>query len=76
MSVCFRASIILTIDVLLIQGDAYDTFISFAKKTESVAFAQTTSAEVAAAAGLEAPDTLAVVKNFAGEIRNAIVIST
>lgn len=49
------------------QGEIYDTFKSYAAKTEDVVFVQTTSADVAKAAGLDAVDTVSVVKNFAGE---------
>ncbi|EFJ41881.1 protein disulfide isomerase 1 [Volvox carteri f. nagariensis] len=57
------------------EGEAFEAFISYAKKTESVSFAQTTSAEVAKAAGLEAPGTLAVVKNFKDEPRATVVLA-
>ncbi|KXZ47594.1 hypothetical protein GPECTOR_34g753 [Gonium pectorale] len=57
------------------EGDAYSTFKSYAAKTEDVAFAQTTSADVAKAAGLEAVDTVAAVKNFEGEAREVATLA-
>jgi protein disulfide-isomerase A1 len=45
------------------QGAAFDAFKSFAMGTEDVAFATTTDAKVAKAAGLTAVDTMAVIKN-------------
>ncbi|GFR44575.1 hypothetical protein Agub_g5850 [Astrephomene gubernaculifera] len=58
-----------------LKGADYETFKSFASKTEDVAFAETTSAEVAQAAGLEAAGTVAVIKNFPGEAREVAVSS-
>ncbi|GIL79329.1 hypothetical protein Vretimale_16524 [Volvox reticuliferus] len=57
------------------EGEAFDTFIAVAKKLDKVAFVQTTSAAVAQAAGLEAPGSLAVVKNFPGESRAVVTLS-
>ncbi|KAG2446641.1 hypothetical protein HYH02_008213 [Chlamydomonas schloesseri] len=59
-----------------LEGEVYNTFKSYAAKTEDVQFAQTTSADVAKAAGLDAHDTVAVVKNFAGEDRTTAVLAT
>ncbi|KAG2485578.1 hypothetical protein HYH03_015739 [Edaphochlamys debaryana] len=55
-------------------GEAYDAFKSFAAKTEDVFFVQTTSAEVAKSAGLDKHDTIAAVKNFAGEDRETAAL--
>lgn len=57
------------------EGAAYDNFKSIAMKTEDVTFAQTTSADVAKAAGLSA-EGVAVVKNFAGEERETAVATS
>lgn len=51
--------------VLLVQGDAYDAFISVAQKSEDASFVQTTKKDVAKAAGLSSPG-IAVITNFEG----------
>ncbi|KAJ9506014.1 hypothetical protein QJQ45_016668 [Haematococcus lacustris] len=50
------------------KGDEYEAFKTAGAKTEDVTFVETTSSEVAAAAGLSEPG-LTVVKNFKGEAR-------
>ncbi|KAG1671463.1 hypothetical protein FOA52_003121 [Chlamydomonas sp. UWO 241] len=57
-----------------LEGAAFEAFKSFASKTEDVAFATTTDAAVAKAAGLTAVDTLAVIKNE--EKREVVVMKT
>lgn len=53
----------------MLQG-AYDVFTTIAAKMEDAIFAETTSAEVAAAAGVE-KDSFVAIKNFEGGSHNA-----
>jgi protein disulfide-isomerase A1 len=57
------------------EGEAYDNFISVAKATEDVSFAQTTDKDVAAAAGLTAQGVVAI-KNFKGDARETAAASS
>lgn len=55
----------LLVFVAVLQGDAYDAFISVAQKSEDAVFVQTTKKDVAKAAGLSSAG-VAVITNFEG----------
>lgn len=50
---------------LMLQGDAFDAFISVAQKSEDATFVETTKKDVAKAAGLSSAG-VAVITNFEG----------
>lgn len=57
--------------LVLLQGDAYDAFISVAQKSEDAVFVETTKKDVAKAAGLSSTG-VAVITNFEGEYSGVV----
>nr|QKY15211.1 protein disulfide isomerase 1 (PDI1) [Polytomella parva] len=55
-----------------LEGAVHKLFMSVAQKIESVAFAQTTDAETAANANIDAVNGISIIKNFPGESREVV----